>query len=141
MAEQETTYQVVALDDARALVEEVADDAATSAVDAGGTRLDDSARDIAAAAVEQSGSRVDDAAASLARSAADDAAGLVGQYVASEVSSLDVGNVTATISDEQWDYMQGAVRISLTCSVFCMMLLAALLGSQLVGYLLDRWRS
>ena len=141
MPEQEPTYQVVALDDARALVEEVAEDAATAAVDAGGTRLDDKASDIASAAVEGSGARVDDAAESLARMAADDAAGLMGERVAEEVGSLDVTQVTATISDEQWEWMQQSTRIALSASVLSLLLLAALVGSQLVGYFLDRWRT
>lgn len=138
---EDVTYQVVALDDVRQIVGEVADDAAAGALESGGARLDESAGEIAAAAVEGSGSRIDDAAGSLARSAADDAAALVGERVAAEVSTLDVGNVTATITADQWDYLQGAVRISLTCSVLCLLLVSALLGSQLVGYLLDRWRS
>lgn len=141
MPEQDTTYQVVALDDVREVVREVADDAATAALDAGGARLDDSASEIATSAVEGSGSRVDDAAESLARMAADDAAGLMGERVAEEVGNLDVTQVTATISDEQWAYLQDSVRVSLTCSMFSLLLVAALLGSVLVGYLLDRWRT
>lgn len=160
MPEAEETQQVVTLDDVREIVEEVARDAATSAVDdvreivgdvardaatsavdSGATKLVDAANEIAVQAVEGSGTRVDDAAHDLAVMAADDAAAIVGERVASEVGALDVSQVTATISEEQWEYLQGAVRISLTSSVFSILLVAALLGTQVVGYLLDRWRS
>lgn len=145
--QQQQSNEVVTLDDARLLVQDVAQDAANKAVDA--VNVQQVAQDAAGAAADGVAGRVDAAIAPVSSGMDALKAGNTG---ADDVAVTDEGSKDAkgaddetsvavtSLTSEQWDYIQSYVKTSCTVELFGLLLSALLVGVLLFREFAQGWR-
>lgn len=124
------TIEVVSYDVVSSEVKSATEDVAEQVIDA------DSAR------FERQMGEIDARMQQVADEAAEKAARSVASSVAEGLDGVEpLAEVTATLTDEQWQWMQGALVASVSCSVVSVLVCALLVGVMLFGSFAGRWHT